>query len=339
VTEPTIYEHLLARGYSRREFLKISAAIAGAMGLRASPLGALAGSDGPSPGLVRAVARALQTTPRQPVIWLAFQDCAGCTEAISRSTDPPFLDLLLDRISLDYHETLAAGAGAQVEAYRQQVMRDYRGRYVLVVEGSIPSGDDGVYCTVGGRSALDLLSEAADGAKAIVATGNCASYGGIPRARPDPTAARSVSQLLAGRTVINIPGCPAIPEVTAGTLATLVVTGAAPEIDRLGRPLAFYGATIHDQCERRRFFRRGQFARSFDDAGARQGWCLFELGCRGPVTYNACPRQKWAGLSFPVQSGHPCLGCAEPDFWDGGGFYHHLPGPFQAYLPRADRTR
>ena len=28
--------------------------------------------------------------------------------------------------------------------------------------------------------------------------------------------------------------------------------------------------------------------------------------------------------SFPIQSGHGCIGCSENDFWDQGGFYDRL---------------
>jgi len=28
-----------------------------------------------------------------------------------------------------------------------------------------------------------------------------------------------------------------------------------------------------------------------------------------------------------VESGHGCLGCSEPDFWDAGGFYKALSMP------------
>jgi hydrogenase small subunit len=131
-----------------------------------------------------------------------------------------------------------------------------------------------------------------------------------------------------GKPLVNIPGCPAIPEVFTGTLAHFLIFGALPELDELGRPKAFYGQTIHDRCLRRPFHEAGKFARSFDDPGARRGWCLYKLGCKGPTTYNACASMKWdGGLSFPVQSGHPCLGCSQPDFWDGGGFYQGQSAP------------
>jgi hydrogenase small subunit len=51
------------------------------------------------------------------------------------------------------------------------------------------------------------------------------------------------------------------------------------------------------------------------------------LGCKGPVTHNACASLKWnGGTSFPIESGHGCIGCSEPYFWDNGGFYTSLAG-------------
>ena len=91
------------------------------------------------------------------------------------------------------------------------------------------------------------------------------------------------------------------------------------------RPTAFYGQSIHDRCYRRPFYERGQFAESFDDEGAKKGWCLYKVGCKGPTTYNACATIKWNnGTSFPIESGHGCIGCSEPRFWDAGGFYEPL---------------
>jgi hydrogenase small subunit len=321
--EKTIAEELREQGISRREFLKISGALAGAIGLMESPVHTLAKRIDP----VQRVMAALESKQRAPVIWLEFQDCAGCTEAISRSQAPTLVDLVLNTLTIEYHETLSAAAGFQVEEAKQAAMKKYAGAYVLVVEGSIPTADGGVYCTVGGRTAVDLLKEAAAGAAAIIATGNCASFGGIPKANPNPTNAHSVMALIKDKPIINIPGCPAIPEVTTGVIANYVLFGV-PELDSLKRPLAFYGNTIHDRCLRRPFYDAGKYADSFDDDGARQGWCLYKLGCKGPTTYNACATIKWdAGLSFPVQSGHPCLGCSQPDFWDGGGFYQGQSAP------------
>jgi hydrogenase small subunit len=325
--EKTVYQHLRDEGLSRRDFMKFCGVLSSMMGLELVPgvkaLGAAAGRDP-----VGMVADALMSKPRLPLIWLELQDCAGCTEAISRSQSPSLVNLVLNRIAVDYQETLMAAAGFQAEQAKKESMAKYHGKYVLVVEGSPTIGLEGAYCTVGGRSNLDILREAADGAMAIIATGNCAAFGGIPRAQPNPTGARGVSEVITDKPVINIPGCPAIPEVTTGTIAYVLVTGALPKLDSLRRPVTFYGHTIHDHCLRRPFYEAGKFAESFDGEGARAGECLYKLGCKGPTTYNACSSLKWMqGLSFPVQSGHPCLGCSEPNFWDGGGFYQGQSAP------------
>jgi hydrogenase small subunit len=331
--EETIGQHLKRQGVSRRDFVKMCGVLVGAMGLRYAP--PVEASELPSElsaarGFASAslIAKALEVKTRVPVIWLEFQDCAGCSEALTRSQAPTLVDLVLNTITVEYHETLSAAAGFQAEQAKQDAMKKYAGKYVLVVEGSIPTDNDGVYCTIGGRTAVDLLKEAAAGAAAIIATGNCASFGGIPKAKPNPTGAKSVLELITDKPVVNIPGCPAIPEATTGTIAHFVVFGALPELDSLHRPMPFYGNTIHDRCLRRPFYEAGKFANSFDDEGAKKGWCLYKLGCKGPTTYNACATIKWdQGLSFPIQSGHPCLGCSEPNFWDGGGFYQGQSAP------------
>jgi len=339
MAEETVYDRLKREGISRRDFMKACGLLAGAMGMaqipsvEASDL-ARKGSESrlrSSEDAARIVARALETKPVSlvPVIWLELQDCAGCTESITRSHAPTLVNLVLDLIALNYQETLFAAAGYQAEEAKQAAMKKYAGKYVLVVEGSIP--DDGIYCTIGGRSALDLLQEAASGAAAVIATGNCAAFGGLPKAKPNPTRAKGVWEIIKDKPVINIPGCPAIPEVFSGTIANLLIFGAPPALDALHRPVAFYGRTIHDRCLRRSFYEAGKFALSFDDEGAREGYCLYKLGCKGPTTYNNCATMKWdAGLSFPIQSGHPCLGCSQPDFWDGGGFYQGQSVPLNS---------
>jgi hydrogenase small subunit len=329
--EETIQQSLANRGVSRRDFLKLSGLLAVAMGLQASPAEA---SGLPVESAARGytpteyVAKALETAQRVPVIWLEFQDCTGCTEAVSRSVSPSLVNLVLNTLTIEYHETLSAAAGFQVEQAKQDAMKKYAGQYILVVEGSIPLANDGAYCVIGGRTALEHLKEAAAGAAAIIAVGNCAAYGGLPKAKPNPTDAKGVWEIITDKPVVNIPGCPAIPEATTGTIAHFAVFGTLPKLDELNRPTTFFGNTVHDRCLRRGFYEAGKFANSFDDEGARNGWCLFKLGCKGPTTYSACASIKWdQGLSFPVQSGHPCLGCTEPNFWDGGGFYQGQSAP------------
>ncbi len=334
----SIFEELRDEGVSRREFLKISGMVAGAIGMTTLPP-----VDGLSNNRVtqkvyepaRVVAKALASKPKLPIIWMEFQDCAGCSEALTRSQSPTLGNLVLNLITIEYHETLSAAAGFQAEEAKLAAMQKYAGQYVLVVEGSVSPVDGGVYCTIGGKSSVDLLQEAAAGAAAIICTGNCSAYGGLPKANPNPTGAVGVMDLIKDKPIINIPGCPAIPEVFTGVVAHFLVFGALPELDHLLRPMTFYGNTIHDRCHRRPFYEAGKFASSFDDEGAKKGWCLYKLGCKGPTTYNACASLKWSGgLSFPVQSGHPCLGCSEPNFWDGGGFYQGQSAP----LDRPDLT-
>jgi hydrogenase small subunit len=296
---------------SRRAFLKFACSLASLMALP------------PSAGV--AMAEALAKAKRPSVLWFPFQECTGCTESITRSHEPTIESMIFDMISLDYHETLMAAAGHQSEAAREQAMKDNYGKYLLLIDGSVATGLDGAYSCIGGQTNLSWLAEAARGAAAIIAIGSCASYGGIPKANPNPTGARAVSDIVKDKPIVNIPGCPPIPAVLTGVLAHYLTFGSLPELDPLGRPKAFYGETIHDRCYRRPFYDQGRFAKTFDDEGARNGWCLYELGCKGPVTYNACATIKWnAGTSFPIQSGHGCLGCSEPDFWDKGSFYRPL---------------
>ncbi len=309
-TDKSLGDILRQQGVSRRGFLKFCAATASMMAL--------------PPAMVPQIARALEKARRPSVIWLSFQECTGCTESLTRSHTPTVEGLIFDAISLDYHHTLQVASGARAEEAREQAMEENHGNYLLVVDGSIPVGNP-AYSTIAGISNLDMLTETAVGAAAIVAVGSCAAFGGIPRANPNPTGAVAVSDLITDKPIINVPGCPPIPAVITGVLAQYLTFGAIPELDHLGRPLAFYGQNIHDRCYRRPFYERGQFAETFDDEGARKGWCLYKLGCKGPIAYNACAVTKWNdGVSFPIQSGHGCLGCSEPNFWDWGGFYKPL---------------
>jgi len=310
----TLQDHLKQQGISRRTFLKFCATTASMMAL--------------PPSMATAIAASLGKATRPSVIWLSFQECTGCTESLTRSHSPTLESLILGAISLDYHHTLQAASGTAAEAAREQVMKDNHGKYLLVVDGSIPLKDGGVYSTIAGMTNLDMLKEAAAGAAAIVAVGTCAAFGGIAHANPNPTGAVAVSEIIKDKPIINVSGCPPIPVVISGVLAHYLTFGTIPALDELGRPLSFYGDSIHDRCYRRPFYDQGKFAKTFDDAGARDGWCLYELGCKGPTTHNACATTKWnQGTSFPIESGHPCLGCSEPDFWDAGSFYSALSTP------------
>jgi len=308
-----IASDLRRRGIGRREFLRFCASLATMMALPA--------------GAAEKIAAALGNARRPSVIWLSFQECTGCTESLTRSHSPSIENLIFDLISLDYHHTLQAAAGDAAEQAREAAMKAAAGSYLLVVDGSVPLGDAG-FSTIAGVSNLGMLNDVVKGAAAVIAVGSCAAFGGLPAAQPNPTGAVSVGALVKDKPVVNIPGCPPIPVVMTGVIAHYLAFGSLPELDALGRPKMFYGETIHDRCYRRPFYDQGKFAETFDDEGARRGWCLFKLGCKGPVTYNACATTKWnGGVSFPIQSGHGCIGCAEPKFWDMGGIYRPLPQP------------
>lgn len=315
----TLADSFGARGISRRGFLKFCATLTSLMAL--------------PPSTVPAVAAALERAKRPSVIWLSFQECTGCTESLTRSAAPSLESLIFDVISLDYHHTLQAASGDGAEAARHQAMQQNWGAYLCVVDGSIPIGNPG-YSTIAGVANADMLRETAAGAAAVIAVGSCAAFGGLPNADPNPTGAMPVSELITDKPIVNVSGCPPIPVVISGVLAHFLTFGVIPELDNLGRPKVFYGQSIHDRCYRRPFYDKGLFAESFDDEGAKRGWCLYKLGCKGPMTYNACATAKWnQGTSFPIEAGHGCIGCSEPHFWDTGGFYQPLA------LPTGEVTR
>ena len=307
-TQPTYYEEVLRKGYSRRDFVLFVSMMTAFIGLEQSAIGQ--------------VTKALETKQRMPVIWLHFQECTCCSESFIRSSHPIVADILLDKISLDYTETLMAASGTQAEEALKNTMTKYKGKYLLCVEGSVPLGADGVYCMIGGKTSLQILEEASEGAAAIIAWGSCASNGCVQSAKPNPTGATPIHKIIKNKPIIKVPGCPPIGEVMAGVIVHYLTFGRIPELDKLGRPKAFYSKRVHDTCYRRPFYDAGLFVETFDDENAKKGYCLYKVGCKGPSTYNACGVTKWNnGTSYPIQSGHPCIGCSEENFWDNGRLY------------------
>ena len=285
------------RGVSRRDFMKFCTAVAVAMGM--------------GPSFAPKVAEALTAAKRPSVVYLHFAECTGCSEAVLRTVDPYVDALILDTISLDYHETLMAGAGEAVEEALHEAIK---GEYVCVVEGGTPTKDEGLYCKVSGRTALDIGNEVIKKAAAVINMGTCASFGGVQAAAPNPTEAKGTNDAF-GVAGINLPGCPPNPINFVGTVVHFLTKGL-PELDEYNRPVLFYGETVHDNCPRLPHFEAGEFAPSFGSEEAKNGFCLYELGCKGPQTYNNCPTVLFNQTNFPIQAGHPCIGCSEPDFWD-----------------------
>ena len=301
-------------GVSRRDFLKFCTVTAASLGL---PL-----------EFAPKIAEAITSPKRPPVIWLSAQECTGCVETLLRANHPTLETLILDLISLDYSETLSVGAGHQAEEFRARSIAENQGKFILVVDGSIPTKDGGIYCKVAGRTVLDILNETAPQAGAVVAMGSCASWGGVPSAGPNPTGATPVHEILAGKKipVVNIPGCPPSPYNLLSTVLHFVTFKKLPALDDKNRPVFAYGRLIHENCERRPHFDAGRFANEFGDEGHRQGYCLYKLGCKGPETFNNCSTLGFGDIgpgTWPVGCGHPCFGCSE----QGVGFTSPLHSP------------
>lgn len=307
----SIWDMYRKKGISRRSFIKTCTAMTALLGLAPTML----------PKVVEAAEKRLPV-----VIWLHGHECTGCSEAFIRSGAPMTSDVILNMIALEYDDTLAAASGEPFEHHLQEVIKEYKGKYILAVEGAVPPDASGGYCMVGGKSFLEQIKEVADGAAAVIAYGTCAAWGGIQAARPNPTQAVSISDVIKNKPIINVPGCPPIPEVMTGVIAHYAMFGELPPLDNKNCPKQFYGNRIHDTCYRRPFFDAGMFANDFNDAGAKAGWCLYKLGCRGPETYASCGSMRWwNGLSYPIQSGHGCIGCTSKNFWDNDPFYQRLP--------------
>jgi hydrogenase small subunit len=302
-----------ARGISRRDFVKFCSATAAALALPVS--------------FIPKVAEALEADNRPPVIWLEFQSCSGDSEALLRANQPTAAELILDYLSIEYAEVIMAAAGHQAEKAKWDAVEKYKGKYIAVVEGSIPMKDGGVYCCIGGETALEIARKVCGNAAATIAVGSCAAFGNIPAAAPNPTGAVGVMEAVPGATVLNLPGCPLNAENLTAAIVHYLTFGKLPAVDRLGRPLFAYGKRIHDNCERRGHFDAGQYAESFGDEGHRKGWCLYKLGCKGPETFHNCPTVRYnEGQSWPIMAGHGCIGCSEPQFWDTmSPFYRRLP--------------
>lgn len=290
------------------------------------------------------IAAAIGKTRRPSVIWLHFQDCTGCTETLLRTSTPDVAHLILDVISLDYHETLMAASGQQAEAALRTAMKENAGKYVLVVEGSIPLGGEGRFYEMGSRPGVEVLKEVAEQSAAIIAIGSCASWGGVPSADPNPTGAVGVGSVISDKPIVTLPGCPPNPYNLLAVVLEYVTMGKLPALDEYGRPKFAYERVIHDNCPRRAHFDAGRFALAFGDEGHRKGWCLYKLGCKGPVTHAACSTRHFNEIPnvWPIGCGIPCVGCTEKDVvWKMGTFETvpiHLVTPPDTYPPVVGST-
>lgn len=301
---------------NRRDFLKASAAIAGALALKGS-------------GLLQ-LQKAMAAEGTKPVvIWLQGQGCTGCSVSLLNTIHYMTIDdLLINKLDVQFHPTIMAAPSVPSP--------DPDG-YILVVEGSIPVGNHGHYCHVWEDENGPVTMETAfndfglhKNCICVLAVGTCASYGGIPAGNPNPTIALGVEETLSylgvpGRKrppVINIPGCPSHPDWIVGTVAALLA-GNMPELDGDGRPVELFGEHVHHYCPNRG---GGDKAKKLGDPG-----CLVGLGCNGQQTHADCPMRQWNasepggyGVNWCIGAQNPCQGCTEPTFPDGMSPFYSL---------------
>jgi len=262
-----------------------------------------------------------------PVIYLQTAACSGCVVTLLNAASPTIKNVLIDQIApgvhinLKFHPVIMAAAGEMAIQVMEDTARRQKGEYVLVVDGAVPMATDAVYGAIGERNGkpvtmLQRVTELARDALAVIALGTCASFGGIPASPPNPTGCTSVQKALAAKGIskplINIPGCPPHPDWFVGTVASVILSGLpkAEDLDDFLRPKAFYGKLIHENCPRRAYFDEGKFAKKFGEDG-----CLYELGCKGPITYADCPLRRWnSGTNWVIGAGAPCNGCTQPEF-------------------------
>lgn len=292
------------RSMDRREFLRLCGATGGALCL----------SEALKPEIRQAFAGPASGQP--PVVWLQGGACSGCSISLLNSVSPDIAELLTGVISLKFHQTLMAAAGDPAMNVLTEVRNRHRGGYVLIVEGTVPVGEDGKYATLGERGEKPVafrqwVKEMAADAAAIVAVGSCAAFGGIPAAAPNPTHSLPVSKVIPDRTVVNIPGCPPHPDWMLGTVVHLLKYGM-PELDAHGRPKMFFSRCVHDLCGRRDAFDKGRFATRLTGRG-----CLYKLGCKGPMAFADCPKRLFNGTNWCVSANSPCIACVQPEFPDG----------------------
>jgi hydrogenase small subunit len=277
-------------------------------------------------------------TKEIPLVWLGASGCTGCSISLLNTASPTIKNLLVDEvipgvhINLRFHQTIMAASGSLAIEALESTAREKKGGYVLAVDGAIPAGNRANYCVMGERDGKPVtmetrVEELARDAIAVLAVGTCASFGGIPSGEPNPSGCVPVKKVLDAKGIatplVNIPGCPPHPDWIIGTVASILLNGlpTAADLDDNLRPLAFYGKLIHENCPRRAYFDEGKFAKKFGDEG-----CLYELGCKGPMTYADCPLRRWnGGTNWVIGAGAPCNGCTQPEFPDQTApFYEKL---------------
>jgi hydrogenase small subunit len=314
-----VYDLLAARGVSRRDFLKYCGSIASTLGL--------AEMYAPQ------IAAALQSAAKlKPAIWLDMGLCTGCTESTAQVGNPNVADIVLDLLSINYMETISAAAGAQAEEAKAKTIEE--GGYILIVEGTVMTGEGGNTLRIAEKTGMEILKEAASKAAAIVCVGSCAVDGGWVAAAPNPAGGKGVMEVAVELgfdkvPIINLPTCPVNPDWIVAVVVDVLLLEKLPDLDDKGRPKLIFGSTIHDNCSRRGHFENGEFVEKFGSLEEKKQWCLYKVGCKGPETFTNCPLVRWnRKASWCVESGSPCIGCGNVDPTGAGGNWVDTCAPF-----------
>ena len=333
------YDLLEQRGVTRRDFIKLCGGVAVALGLSSTMV----------PKIARAIEENVigKTTGKlAPAVWLELASCTGCTESFAQVDTPDVATVVLELISLNYAETLSAGAGHSLEAAKDQTIA--AGGHIVLIEGAVMEGWDGNALRIGwdGSSSTfedakgtNIVLRAVKGAAAVIATGSCAVDGGWQAGYPNPGGATGVQLFLNNAKdkglidtippIINLPSCPVNPEHVVAVVVSVLLLGTLPELDKYNRPSLMFGQLIHDNCPRRGHFENGEFVYHFGSVEERNGFCLYALGCKGPQTKANCPVVRWnRRVSWCVEAGAPCAGCAVADPTRPGFNWVDLNTPF-----------
>lgn len=289
------------RQYTRREMLKAGALLAAGLGLA------------PSQAVVLAEGLEKIATRQTKVLWLQAMSCSGCSVSFLNAEAPGPVEILTEMLSLVYHSTISAAQGDVAMRVVDQVTDGKE--FMLVVEGAVPTTMP-ESCVIGGRPLASILTPALRNAKAIVAAGTCAAFGGIPAGEGNSVGAVGVKDFMEQQGIkyenrlLNCPGCPVHPQCLLGTVAYVASKGYPKVVPQLLTPAMFYEHSVHDECPKFHYWEKEVFAQNFGEEG-----CLFKLGCLGPLSHSTCPKRQWnGGVNWCIRASAPCIGCTSEQF-------------------------
>lgn len=234
---------------------------------------------------------AQDTITRQPIIWIQ-----GQTSGVQNAGlwNLPEFPVFLERFFKIVPQSKIDSESFSIED------SDAAASHILILEGLFADDPD--------DPLNSLIKDLIVVSRVVILLGNEAAYG---KHAPDGFIDPERGLLHHVETpFFKLPGAPVHARHLLGMLNHLVLYGL-PELDAYRRPVVYYSTLICSRCEFRSDFEAGRFVRYY---GEKKG-CLYLMGCKGPITRNSCPIEKWNGTSnWCVGSGSPCSGCSEPEY-------------------------